>query len=255
MEVEEKLAMESFPYWVVAVLALTAVLNTVVPFAGGSVIVPILALVTDPHQAIALATVFYIMMNIPRIYLFRKTIQWNHVRDLLPVSLIGAGFGAFAIIQIEPKILLGVVFVFTLYFLYKKIKQVAGPAQPASEKKSSPLSSAGIGAFSGFLQGTGLSGSDLRNGYLYSKGVTIKEIHGTTAIIGTGNFLLATLLRLGTNQVALPDLFPILLLLPFTILGTLAGKYILFRLNARTADWIVVAVMAGAALLLIPEII
>ena len=90
-----------------------------------------------------------------------------------------------------------------------------------------------VGLLSGFLQGTGLSGSDLRNQYLYAQDLKIAEVHGTTAMIGGANFLIASLVRLHTGQLSLPDISLLLYLFPVIFLATWLGKGVLFRIPQK----------------------
>ena len=227
-------------FWIYFVLAISSFINIIVPISGSSTVTPFLAILTDPHLAIGLASFYFLLSGIIRISMFRKGIRWEYVKSLLPISLIFAAGGAFALVEINPLILLIIILVFTLFFFYKKIRQIFNKKE---EKPMNKFSVHLVGVLSGFLQGSGLAGSDLRNGYLYSKKLSIAEVHGTSSLIGTSNFLIATIIRLGTNQITIPNLIPLLYIFPFMIIGIWLGKIMLYKIDKKHTDWIIIFTM------------
>ena len=94
------------------------------------------------------------------------------------------------------------------------------------------------------MQGAGLAGSDLRNGYLYSKGLSLAEVHGTTALIGASNFLIATIIRLYTHQLTIPNLLPILYLTPLILIATWVGRFSIGKINKELTNKLIIVIMA-----------
>ena len=217
-------------------LTFSTFLNTIVPVSGAAIVTPILAIFTDPHRAIGLASFFFLLSGIVRIFFFRKNIQWPEIKILLPVSLMAAFVGSFSLFVIPSDLLLAIVLAFAVYFFLKRIKII-----PSTNKATiaSKYTTSLIGLFSGFLQGAGLGGSDLRNSYLFGKNLNIAQVHGTTALIGSSNFLLATIVRLFTDQLTVPDLVPLLYILPFIVIGTLLGRKLLYKFSEKTTFWAV----------------
>ncbi|MDP1690119.1 MAG: sulfite exporter TauE/SafE family protein [bacterium] len=232
--------------WVLifGLLGLNTVLNIIIPISGSATVTPLLALLTDPYRAIGIASFFFFLTAPPRIYFFWRNIQWHEVRTLFLPSIIAAFFGALALVAIPARWLLIIILLFSVYFLLKKLGAIPKSKEP------NLLLSHFIGLFSGFLQGTGLAGSDLRNQYLYAHNLNIAEVHGTTAVMAAGNFLVATIVRLYTGQVTLPDITILLYLFPIIILATWVGKKALYRIPKNTSDIIVVGVMIAVVLLL-----
>ena len=230
------------------VLAALTFINVLVPISGSATTTPLLALITDPHNAIALASFYFVLSGLVRIFVFRKHIRYQYIKNLLPISLLGATLGALSLVKINPNILLAIILVFLIYFVYKKIYTITRPE--VNEKKAHPLTFGLIGLFSGFLQGFGLAGSDLRNGYLYSEKLELAEVHGTSAFLGTANFLVATIIRVYTHQVKLIDLSILLYLLPFIIISTYIGKKTLLKINKKHADYLILFVMISMIILL-----
>ena len=103
-----------------------------------------------------------------------------------------------------------------------------------------------VGFFSGALQGTGLAGSDLRNGYLLSRGLSIPNLHGTTALIGGANFLFASISRVVSGELTLQMAYPILLLFPVIVLATYIGRHLTLKLPKVWQDRFALLVMVIA---------
>ena len=93
--------------------------------AGGSVIISsILAIFIEPHKAIGL-TIFYFFINgIIASYIFRKHIDYKYFKKLLIPSIIGAIIGALILVKVNKNLLLGVIIISSIYFLFKKIRQM-----------------------------------------------------------------------------------------------------------------------------------
>jgi len=227
--------------WVFILLAISTILNTIVPFSGSATTTPLLALITDPHTAIGLASFYFALSGIIRVFIFRKDLKFYYIKRLLPISLLGAVFGALSLIEIDPKILLIIILLFLIYFTYKKIQGIRKVM--AENKKMHKLTLGFVGILSGFLQGFGLGGSDLRSGYLYSEKLTIMEVRGTSSFIGASNFLLATIIRLNTNQLKFADLSIFIYLLPIIIIATYLGRKVLLKINQKYSDYIIIAFM------------
>jgi uncharacterized membrane protein YfcA len=225
--------------WVLVygLIGLSTLVNIVVPITGSATITPLLALLVDPHRALGMATFIFFLSAPPRIFFFWHNIQWREVRILLLPSAIAACIGALALVAVPTQWLLLFILLFAIFFLLKKLNIIPKPEKPRH------LADYAVALLSGFLQGTGLSGSDIRNQYLYSQDLNLAEVHGTTAIIGGTNFLIATFVRLYTGQVTAPDILLLLLLFPIIFAATWLGKKALFKIPKKISDLIVTGVM------------
>ncbi|MDO8572246.1 MAG: sulfite exporter TauE/SafE family protein [bacterium] len=233
------------------VLGAASFINILVPISGSAVVTPFLTILTNPHTAIGLASFYFLLSGVIRVPLFRKDIQWDEVRALLPISLLAAFVGSLSLVVINSTLLLVIVLAFAIYFFLKLIKLI-----PSFHSRSAGQYITGfIGLFSGFLQGAGLAGSDVRNSYLYGKNLNIAQVHGTSSLIGTSNFLLATIVRLFTNQLNVPDLIPLLYIFPFIALGTFMGRKVLYKLDKKTINIIVAIVMVAIIVFLAKKVI
>lgn len=235
-------------------LAFSTFINILVPLPGSATVTPFLALLTDPHRAIALASFYFLLSGTVRIFIFRKDIQFKYIKRLLPISLLGAVIGAFSLVEIPTTLLLWVVLLFSLHFLGKKLKQVF-QKRPELPVSAGSLTTPTVGLLSGFLQGAGLAGSDLRNNLLYAEGLSLSQVYGTTALIGWSNFFIASIVRVFTNQVTISDLFPLLYLLPFLVLATWLGKKTLLKISKKNSDRLILLIMVVVTGLLLLKIL
>ena len=225
-----------------AFLGFVTLFNIIVPALGSSTVTPIMAGFVGAKDAIAVATVFYCISNIPRVYLFRKYTDWKLVKKLWPASIIGAIIGSTLLVGIDTTIVSVIILSFLLFFIYKKVRLIRGHA-PKKDKKHSKHGATFIGLISGALQGTGLSGADLRNGYLYSKGLTVQNIHGTTAWIGMTNFAFASGVRVVSGDLTFQMAWPVLALFPLIVVATFIGRHLALKMSKRTQDYIVLSIM------------
>jgi len=233
-------------------LGAVTLFNIIVPAFGSSTVTPIMAGFVGAKDAIAVATVFYCISNIPRVYLFRKYTDWKLVWQLLPASIIGALVGSVFLVGINTHVVAAIILCFLVYFIYKKLVKVFGHAEKKDKsKKEFKHGATFIGLLTGALQGTGLSGADLRNGYLYSKGLTVQHIHGTTAWVGMMNFAFASGVRVVSGDLTFEMAWPVLAVFPIIVLATYAGRHLALKMPKRTQDYIILIVMLIALVSLI----
>lgn len=213
----------------------TTIVNTIIPLSGSAVVTPLLVLLVEPHKAISLAIFFFLLSAIIRLGFFKRDVLFEEVKKLLPLALVTAPIGSLVVVFINSTLLVFLVFLTALYFLLKKLRVL--------KMNKGLFGGYFTGAFSGFLQGAGLGGSDIRNAYLYSKDLTINQVHGTTALIAIPIFAVATLTRLLTNQVTVSDLLPILYFLPVLFVGVWFGKKALVKLPQKITNILIVVIM------------
>lgn len=232
-------------------LGVFTLVNIIAPISGSATVTPILTGLVGAKDAIAVATVFFFLTCIPRIYLFRKYIQWDIVKTLWPISILGAVIGSVLLINVNELIVSLIVLGFLIYFLYGKIQTSFLNNSANSKKKPSKHGVAFIGFVSGALQGTGLAGSDLRNGYLLSRGLSIANLHGTTAIIGGSNFLFASVSRVVSGELTFEMAYPVLLLFPVIVLATYLGRHITLKLPKVWQERFALLVMVFALVMIV----
>lgn len=240
-------------FLIAILLGIFTFINILAPVSGSATVTPVLTGLVGAKDAVAVATVFFFLTCIPRVYLFRKYIRWNIVKQLWPISIIGALCGGFIFAGVSETIIALVIFSFLSWFLYQKA--IASFGKKKKEKKPTKHGVAFVGFLSGALQGTGLAGSDLRNGYLLSKGLSIAEIHGTTALIGGSNFLFASAVRVHSGDLTLHMALPILALFPVIVLATWIGRHATLKMPKVWQDRIGLGIMIFAMVMILKELL
>ena len=231
---------------VLVILTVLTFLNILVPISGSVTVTPILTFVVDPHTAIGLASILFFLSGIVRVVFFRKNIIWNEIRLLVFPSAVASGVGALTVGYVPTKWLFLALFFATLYFFLKKI----GVFAKRNARPLRRLQGVGTGILSGYLQGTGLAGSDMRNAYLMANGLGIEAVHGTSSLLGLVIFAVATLVRLETKQLEVADAIPMVLLFPAIVLATLLGRKVLLVLSEKAKSRIIIFVMGASVILL-----
>ncbi len=234
-------------------LGIFTFLNILAPVSGSATVTPLLTGLVGAKDAIAVSTVFFLLTCIPRVYLFRKYIRWDIVRFLWPVSVIGALIGGILFVKISEVVITVIVLCFLLWFLFQKTIASFGNTR-AQGKKPTKHGIVFVGLLSGALQGTGLAGSDLRNGYLLSKGLSMANLHGTTALIGGSNFLFASAVRFSSGELTWAMIAPILALFPMIVFATYAGRHATLRLSKTWQDRLALLVMIVALIVLVTSL-
>jgi len=239
-------------FLILGLLASLAILNAIVPLPGFSFIVPLLTTVMTTQAAVTFTTIYFLISSTIIVFVFRRYLRKNLVWLLLPASLAGAFIGSFFSASLNEKLLTAVILIFVTYFLIKKLLTMGRPpAKPAAKSSRRERHTvAFVGLVSGFFQGGGFGGGSVRNGFLYAKGLSLQEVRATTAAVGMGNFLAATITRASTGHIVLEQVWVFLLMIPLLIAATYIARHITAKLNHAVQDRIVVGLMIVAVGLL-----
>lgn len=165
-------------FYQVVIYSIYSLLAPIVTAGGGSIVSNALTFTGVSLTVAAGMTSFYFLVNsLIVVPVFWKNIIWSEVRSLVLPAVIGALFGAFFLININETILLGLMFLFSLKFIYEF-------SQKGVKKDQNKLEVWVVGVTSGFLTGTALPGGGFRNSYLLSRGYNLANVHGTQNLIG-----------------------------------------------------------------------
>ena len=148
---------------------LTAVINIIAPISASTVVNPVTAFFTDPQRAIGIGAFTFFFTGLHRVYLFRRellsdTTNVALIKKWLPYSIAGALTGGFLITNLNAKLLAIVIILMSSYFIMKTILYLVTEKKEARNESS--LTRPLIFIVSGFLQGSGMQGGDIRNNYL-----------------------------------------------------------------------------------------
>jgi uncharacterized protein len=87
----------------------------------GSLAVPIMALAVTVPQAAAILMPVLLLMDFLGIAAFRKQMDWRLLKFLIPFGLLGTVVGTLLFKLLDPKLVAGIVGVFTLLFLAQRL--------------------------------------------------------------------------------------------------------------------------------------
>jgi len=212
---------------------ITTFVNVIAPLAGAVVVNPVTAFFTDPQRAIGISAFIFVFTGIHRVYLFRKEILMNPknkdvIKMFLPFSIIGAIMGGFLISYLNIQVLAFIIVIVSLYFIYKTVVQIVGHKK--EHKEPSRFGHVSVSMLSGFLQGSGMPGSDIRNNYLRTI-LSEVSVRAVGSVMGIANFFIAGIIIFLHNRLTHRDLIFIITIVPMLIPVQIYGKMYLDSLK------------------------
>jgi uncharacterized membrane protein YfcA len=228
------------------VLAFLTFLNIIIPLSGSATQTPLIAALTgDSHYAITISS-WLLMISCAIIsFVFRKDIRKDYLWKLLPMSIVGSIIGALLLIQLPNWLVTLALFILSVHFLYKTSVHLLSKSKVKVEKKMAHhLVGILVGLFSGFLQGTGLSGASVRASFLYSEHLKIEEVRGTSNVLNFVIFATASLIRFNENQLSFQEMFKwTIIFAPILFISIYLGRKVLIRLSGKVKDSIIILTM------------
>ena len=100
----------------------------------GSLAVPLMALAVTVPQAAAILMPLLLLMDLLGLAAFRKDFDMKFLRFLIPCGLVGTVIGALLFKVLDPKMVAGIVGVFTLLFLAQRLLFPPRPDSPPPPK-------------------------------------------------------------------------------------------------------------------------
>lgn len=220
-------------------------------FSGASLLtVVIFTDLFGPQKQAGFGLPLLIMADLIVYPAFRKFGTWSDVWKLLPAALIGIAIGAYGLGSLPPETierLIGIVIFAMLLLLSAKLVSSAWLKRLADHRAFG--TSAGVlgGATSALANAAG----PIIQLYLLSRQVGKMELIG----VGARFFLLLNLIKVPvTGGLGLIDWNSLklgLFLAPGILVGVIAGRWLLKRLNQRVFEWMIVGFAMLAALRLI----
>lgn len=229
-------------------LALLVVFLGVVLNISGSLHINALLLhFYEPHRVLLLTTVFLTLGSLARTIIFWDSIKWKDTLGLTAYGIIGGFIGGYSIGFIPGKVIAVIFILSGLYFIYRYFKK-----QTAHHEHANLVLAGGV---TSFLQAFGVSVGPLRQGYLFAKGYTLQEVHGTIAVtfLLSGASMIAG--RLMNEVIRFQDISSIFILFPFMLAAIYLGKKILFKIPKKVADYIIIYSLIISLLAALPKVI
>ncbi len=210
--------------------------------AGGSMLVTNVLSLADINliKAAGLTSSYFLVNSIIGCYVFRKDIVWREVKNILPVTILGAFVGSIFLVNINPTILLSLMFIFSVNFIYKKIKII----DTKKIVKDSFWKEQFIGLFAGSVTGAALPGGGFLNSYFASKGFTLHQMFGTLNFIIPFVFTVKVSVMLNAGLLIPSDFIGIAIAFPFLIISNILVRRGLIKLSKSATDKITIFAMA-----------
>ena len=224
-------------------LVITTFVNIVAPLAGSTIVNPVTAYFTDPQRAIGIGGLVFFCTGMHRVYLFRKEIfsekkNLKMIQVMLPFSILGSVIGGFIVASLSAKLLALLVVIASLYFIIKTLAQMKG--REVVEQKETHVGKISVSFFAGFLQGSGMPGSDIRNNYLRTL-LSEKSVRAVGSAVSMFGFLATGLVILFYNHLTRADLIFIATVVPILIPAQIYGKKFLDKIPDTHAKIIAIA--------------
>ena len=237
------------------IMIVSTILNAVAPMPGFSFFVPMFAAFMSTEQAITFAMIWFMLNSLVLTWSLRGHLRADLIGKLLPASILGGVAGALFTTRINELLLTAVLLVFVVYFFSKRLRIHTKSGEQSAAKRPKGRSTVAVGLFSGFLQGGGFGGGDVRNNYLYAHDLTLTEVRATTAAVGSAIFVLSLTTRTIEGTFTVSHAWVFALLIPLSIFAAYLGKHITHKLSDKVQHRIIVVLMAVSITLLLHKLL
>ncbi|HWA22367.1 MAG TPA: sulfite exporter TauE/SafE family protein [Caulobacterales bacterium] len=224
-------------------------------FAGaGAAAMPMVALTISPVRAAAILLPILIVQDVVSVWAFRRTWDKRILAIMLPGAAIGIFLGYLLAAKVSASVILGVLGALSILFaLYRLYLSHGAPAR--APRPHAPIidviwgSIAGIA--SGFTSQVAHAGQPPFHMWVLPKNLPRESLVGTTAIYFAIINWLKVPAYIALNQFTPANLTTTAVLLPAAIAGTLAGVWLVRRVDAERFYTLIYLMMivVGAALL------
>lgn len=230
-----------------ALALLIVFLGTVINISGSLHINALLLHFYEPHKVLLLTTVFLTIGSLARTIVFWKDIQWKETFGLLVYGVVGGFIGGYCLGFIPGKVIAIIFILSGVYFIYRYFKK-----EPQHHSHANLLLA---GLVTSFLQSFGISVGPLRQGYLFAKGYSLQEVHGTIAITFLASGTAMIFARSLSENISFNEVVPIFILFPFMLVTIYLGKKVLYKIPKKTADYIIIYSLALSLLSALPRVL
>lgn len=222
-------------------------------FAGlGTLATPVLAIAIDPVQAAAILLPILIVGDIISVWAFRHS--WNHriVAIMLPGSLIGVAIGWFMAASLPITAIMAALGFISIAFGLWRLWIERGGRVPVPSK-SSPLIGAAFGVATGFTSQIGHAGGPPFQMWVAPQRLPHMDYVGTAAVL----FALINWAKvpayLALGEFTTDNLTISAALVPLALLSTLAGVWLIKRVQSERFYTLVHILMIGLGIKLVAD--
>lgn len=193
----------------------------------GSLAVPMMALAVTVPQAAAILMPVLLVMDLLGMAAFRKNVDRNLLRFLLPFGLLGIVIGALLFKILDAKVVAGIVGGFTLLFLAQRLLFPPKAGSPPPPKWLGAV----LTATSGFTSFIAHAGGPPINAYVIPLRLKPVLFTGTLAFFFFFINIAKWIPYAWLGLLDLRNMLTSMVLLPFAPIGVWAGVRIAHRIN------------------------
>jgi hypothetical protein len=202
-------------------------------------------------QASGLVLPLLIFGDIVAVLSYRKHTQWRYLWKLMPWTAAGVVLGYFALGHISDRtarILIGAIIVSLCMLGYAR-RYLA--VQTGEAERWHWTLAAALGIMAGFITLVANAAGPLMAIYLVAMRLPKMQFVGTTAVYFMVLNLFKVPFMVNLGLITAPSFEFNLMLAPAVLLGALAGRWLLIRINQQLFENLVLALSAVAGILLI----
>ena len=193
----------------------------------GSLAVPMMALAVTVPQAAAILMPILLVMDLMGLAAFRRHMDWKLLRFLVPMGLVGTLVGTLLFKVLDPRLVAGIVGVFTLGFLAQRLLFPPRPDSPHPPKWLGAI----LTATSGFTSFVAHAGGPPINAYVIPMRLPPVVFTATMSVFFFAINLSKWVPYAWLGLLDLRNMATSLALLPFAPIGVLVGVRLAHRIQ------------------------
>jgi uncharacterized protein len=214
-------------------------------FAGvGAVALPVLALVISPVQAAAIMLPILIVQDVVGVWAFRRTWDRSILILMLPSAMVGIGLGYLLAARVSVDVVLGVLGAISVVFAAYRLWTFKH-APPEVPRKAPLWLGALLGVASGFTSQVAHAGQPPFQLWVLPKRLPREILVGTTAIFFATLNWVKVPAYMALGEFTMQNMLTALVLMPVAIASTLAGVWLVRRVQPEKFYLIIYVLMIG----------
>jgi hypothetical protein len=221
-------------------------------FAGvGAMAMPLLALVISPVQAAAILLPVLIVQDAVGVWAFRRNWDRGILVLMIPSAVVGIVAGYLLAAEVSATAVLATLGVISIFFACFRL-WISRGGRVQAPGNAPPALGVALGIATGFTSQVAHAGQPPFQMWVLPKGLPAQVLVGTTAIFFAAINLLKVPAYLALGQFTRENLTTAAVLAPLAIASTLAGVWLVRRINTERFYTIIYLLMivVGAQLLL-----
>lgn len=220
-------------------------------FAGvGALAMPLLALVISPIQAAAIMLPVLIVQDVVGVWAFRKSWDRGVLALLIPSAVVGILLGYLLAAEVSATAVLATLGAISIVFAGYRL-WISRGGRVQAPRNASPIVGAALGVAAGFTSQIAHAGQPPFQMWVLPKGLPPATLVGTTAIFFAAINWLKVPAYVALGQFTRENLIAAALLMPVAIVSTVAGVWLVRRVQPErfyTIIYLLMIVVGGQLL-------